>query len=64
MSTTKLVPNAYTTVVWHFRIESFAGLALLWAVMATVFGLLADRPERRDDAGDGPATGDRATASA
>lgn len=42
VNTTKLVPNAYTTVVWHFRLESIAGLALMWATMAVVFGLLSD----------------------
>jgi hypothetical protein len=47
VSTTKLVPNAYTTVVWHFRVQSIAGLALMWAVMAAVFGLLADAPAWR-----------------
>jgi hypothetical protein len=43
ISTTELVPHAYATIIWHFRIETFAGLALMWAVMAGVFGLLADR---------------------
>jgi hypothetical protein len=42
VNTTKLVANAYTTVVWHFRLQSIAGLALLWAAMAVVFGLLSD----------------------
>jgi len=42
VNTTQLVPNAYTTVVWHFRLQSIAGLAILWAVMAVVFGLLSD----------------------
>jgi hypothetical protein len=42
VNTTKLVPNAYTTVVWHFRLESIGGLAIMWAAMAAVFGLLAD----------------------
>jgi hypothetical protein len=42
LNTAQLVPNAYTDVVWHFRIESIGGLALLWAVMAVVFGLLSD----------------------
>jgi hypothetical protein len=48
VSTTKLVPHAYTTVVWHFRTLVLAGLALMWAVMATVFGLLADAPARAE----------------
>jgi hypothetical protein len=43
VSTTKLVPHSYTTTVWQFRMESLAGLALLWAVMAGVLGLLLDR---------------------
>jgi len=42
LSTTKLVAQAYTTVIWHFRMQSLAGLAILWAVMAASFGLLAD----------------------
>jgi hypothetical protein len=43
VNTTKLVPHAYTTTVWHFRVESFAGLALMLTVMAAVLGLLLDR---------------------
>ena len=43
VSTTKLVPHVYTTAVWHFRIDSIGGLALMWAVMAGVLGLLLDR---------------------
>lgn len=43
ISTAKLVDHSYTTAVWHFRMETFAGLALMWAVIATVYGLLADR---------------------
>jgi hypothetical protein len=46
VSTTKLVPHAYTTIIWQFRMQSFAGLALLWTVIATTFGLLADRRTR------------------
>lgn len=48
VSTTKLVPHSYTTVVWHFRMLVLAGLALMWAVMAAVFGLLADAPARAE----------------
>lgn len=48
VSTTKLVPHDYTTVVWLFRIQALAGYALLWAVMATAFGLLADRRVRAE----------------
>ena len=44
VSTTKLVANSYTNVIWHFRLLSIGGLALLWAVIAGVFGLLADAP--------------------
>jgi hypothetical protein len=42
VSTTKLVDHAYTTAVWHFRVESFAGLAIMLTVMAGVLGLLLD----------------------
>ena len=45
LNTTKLVPNSYTTVIWHFRIQALAGLAIMWAVMAATFGLLADLHE-------------------
>ena len=48
VSTTKLEPHAYATMVWTFRIRSFAGLALMWAVMAGVLGLLLDRAVRRE----------------
>lgn len=30
------------TLIWHFRIDSFAGNALLWLVMGSTFGILAD----------------------
>ncbi len=43
VSTTKLESHAYATMVWTFRIRSFAGLALMWAVMAGVLGLLLDQ---------------------
>jgi hypothetical protein len=46
VSTSELVPNAYTTVVWHFRLQTLAGLALMWLVMATAFGLLCELPAR------------------
>jgi len=46
VSTTRLVPEAYTTMIWHFRVLSIGGLALMWAVMAGVYGLLADRAAR------------------
>jgi hypothetical protein len=43
VSTTKLVDHSYTTTVWHFRMASFAGLAIMMTVMAGVLGLLLDR---------------------
>ena len=46
VSTTRLVPEAYATMIWHFRVLSIGGLALMWAVMAGVYGLLADRSAR------------------
>lgn len=46
ISTTKLRPQGFTNMIWHFRMASFASLALMWAVIAGVFGLLADRPDR------------------
>jgi hypothetical protein len=46
LSTSELVPHAYTTVVWLFRVQTIVGLALMWTVMATVFGLLAELPAR------------------
>lgn len=46
ISTTKLAPQAYTTMVWSFRLRSIAGVALMWAVMAGVLGLLLDRANR------------------
>ena len=39
--------DTYTTVIWQFRLQSLAGLGLMWAVMAGVYGLLADRGIRR-----------------
>lgn len=35
--------DAPANLIWHFRIDSLAGNALLWLVMGTVFGYLADR---------------------
>ena len=49
LSTARLVDHSYTTAVWHFRIESFGGYVLFWAVAATAFGLLADRKPRAED---------------
>ncbi|WP_421121437.1 CbtA family protein [Aquihabitans daechungensis] len=50
VSTAKLEPHAYATMVWTFRIRSFAGLALMWAVIAGVLGLLLDRVVQRGNA--------------
>lgn len=47
VSTDKLVPHSYTSAVWHFRILSIGGLAVMWAVIAGVLGLLLDRAARR-----------------
>ncbi|MCU1499433.1 MAG: hypothetical protein JWM47_3386 [Acidimicrobiales bacterium] len=46
VSTSKLVGHGYTSTVWHFRLLAMAGYALMLAVFATVFGLLADRQPR------------------
>ena len=35
-------------LIWHFRIDSLAGNALLWIVTGTVFGFLADRALARE----------------
>jgi hypothetical protein len=43
LNTTKLVAHEYTTTVWRFRVQSFAGLALMFTTMASVLGLLLDR---------------------
>ena len=43
VSTSKLVSNAYASLLWSFRMKSFAGVALLWAVMAVVLGFLLDK---------------------
>lgn len=33
-------------LVWRFRVQSIGGLALQWATIGTVFGLLVSRPAR------------------
>lgn len=33
-------------LIWHFRLDSLAGNALLWLVLGVVFGLLGDRRSR------------------
>jgi hypothetical protein len=53
VSTTKLVSNAYASLLWSFRLKSFAGVALLWAVMAVVLGFLLDKQVAAED--DAPA---------
>jgi hypothetical protein len=45
LNTTKLVPNAYATMIWHFRVLTLAGLAIMGNVIAATFGLLADLHE-------------------
>ncbi|QXC61133.1 CbtA family protein [Aquihabitans sp. G128] len=58
VSTSKLVDHGYTTAVWHFRMLAIAGYALMFAVFATTFGLLADRKapaEARATVGNGAA---------
>ncbi len=40
--------DAPANLIWHFRIDSLAGNALLWLVIATVFGWLGDRAAARD----------------
>lgn len=54
VSTTKLVDHSYTTMVWHFRMQSFAGYGLLWAVTATAFGLLTDHRVRTGSTASAP----------
>jgi hypothetical protein len=39
--------DAPANLIWHFRIDSLAGNALLWLVMGTAFGYLGDRGGRR-----------------
>ncbi|CAN5607342.1 hypothetical protein BH10ACT1_BH10ACT1_19380 [soil metagenome] len=48
VSTSKLVDHGYTSAVWHFRVLAIAGYALMFAVFATTFGLLADRRVRAE----------------
>jgi predicted cobalt transporter CbtA len=62
LSTAELVPHAFTTVLWHFRTESIGGLALLWAVLAGGFGLLADATERANVVKKSPVDTNRAAA--
>jgi predicted cobalt transporter CbtA len=35
--------DAPATLIWHFRLDSLAGNALLWLVLAMTFGWLGDR---------------------
>lgn len=35
--------DAPADLIWHFRLDSLAGNALLWLTMGTVFGILGDR---------------------
>lgn len=38
------------SLIWHFRLDSLAGNALLWLVIGTTFGWLGDRAIARDAA--------------
>ena len=40
--------DAPANLVWHFRLDSLAGNALLWLVIGTTFGWLGDRAIQRD----------------
>jgi hypothetical protein len=46
VSTTELVDHSFTTMVWNFRLQALAGLALMVAVTAVVLGILLDLPAR------------------
>ena len=39
--------NAPANLIWHFRINSLAGSALLWLVIGSTFGWLGDRSSPR-----------------
>ena len=39
--------DAPANLIWHFRLDSLAGNALLWLVLGTVFGWLGDRAAAR-----------------
>ena len=41
--------DAPASLIWHFRLDSLAGNALLWLVLGTVFGWLGDRAATRID---------------
>ncbi len=60
VDTTHLVPHAFSTVIWHFRLFALGSIALMWGVIAGVFGLLADGAPRDPD---GPNLGRFAEAS-
>lgn len=49
ISTTKLRSDVYTTMVWHFRTLTFAGLLILWVVSGSVMGYLLDRNVANED---------------
>ena len=36
-------------LIWHFRIQSLSGNAILWVVIGTAFGYLADRVTTRSE---------------
>ena len=41
--------DAPANLIWHFRLDSLGGNALLWLVLGTVFGWLVDRASTRTD---------------
>lgn len=40
--------DAPASLIWHFRLDSLAGNALLWLVIGTTFGWLGDRAMARE----------------
>lgn len=48
VTTANLVDHSFTTMVWTFRLQSLAGLALMVVVTAAVLGALLDLPARSE----------------
>lgn len=42
----EMPPDFPATVLWQFRLSSFAAQAVLWAILGIVFGALTDRALR------------------
>ncbi|MFP5488733.1 MAG: CbtA family protein, partial [Acidimicrobiia bacterium] len=40
--------DAPANLIWHFRLDSLAGNALMWLVIGITFGWLGDRAIARD----------------